>query len=429
MAEKCSIATCARASYALCHGCQLNFCREHMIEHTTLTQLQINPLIVEVNKMNDEIHELNPKNLYDVFYQKLDKWRIKSHQMIDMYFEKKIKELDLYLNEQVKKLKNTFNETYAKIESFIQEKEITHEQINLLTFEIQGLRKDINKINNDFQIQTKPLTLEKNLINFDQTFHVSNLPPIYRIIDRNDRSFTPLATDNKFLLLHHEGNLLLVDEELTTPKQVPWKHGPIYDMCYSLALKRFIIINENEVFLLNQGNMTIDKVRSIQWQQWFSCTCSDTSLYLSTKVYHSSLLQFNLLPSIVFFKRWSSPDLCTNDEAIDGIIYKDNKLALMISNDAKRVLRIELRSSTTFDRIWSLPLDIIYNEKQAYRFCSINHNEWLVADHSDSRLLHITKDGVMKSEVSYTPAPCCLIEFGHNMLAISTKTVVHLHKL
>ncbi|CAF4778492.1 unnamed protein product, partial [Rotaria sp. Silwood2] len=53
----------------------------------------------------------------------------------------------------------------------------------------------------------------------------------------------------------------------------------------------------------------------------------------------------------------------------------------------------------------------------------------VVADHNDSRLLHITKDGVMKSVGSYQPAPYCLIEFGHNVLAISTKTVVNLHKL
>ncbi|CAF2805445.1 unnamed protein product [Rotaria sp. Silwood2] len=201
------------------------------------------PLVVEVNEMNNELHKLTLKNLLHSSYKKLDEWRKKSHQMIEMYFTEKTKELDLYINEKVKNLKNNFNEIYAKINSFVNEKETTHEQINLLTFEIQGLHKDINKIkNNDFQIQINSLILDENLINFDQSFHASILPPVYRVIDRNEESFTPLATDNQFLLLHHEGTLLLVDEELTTPKQIPWNHGPIYDMCYSSALKRLKFI-------------------------------------------------------------------------------------------------------------------------------------------------------------------------------------------
>jgi hypothetical protein len=175
--------------------------------------------------------------------------------------------------------------------------------------------------------------------------------------------------------------------------------------------------------------MKIDKIRSIAWQQWFSCTCSDTYLYLSTKVYNSALMQFSLLPSIAFVKRWASPDICKQDEAIDGIVYNDNKLALMISNDTKRVVRLELRSILTLGRIWSVQLDVVYSDQQAFRFCSINNNEWIVADHSGSCLLHITRDGSMKIVAGYQPEPCCVIEFRHHTLVVSTKSVVNFHKL
>ncbi|UJR27260.1 hypothetical protein I4U23_008555 [Adineta vaga] len=174
--------------------------------------------------------------------------------------------------------------------------------------------------------------------------------------------------------------------------------------------------------------MTINKVHSIPYQHWFSCTCSNSILYLSTKVYSSSILEFNLTNSMSFHKRWESPDTCTKDEAIDGIFYHNDTLAIMISNDVRKFVRLELRSATTLIRIWSLPLDIIYNERQAYRFCLINRDEWIIADHTSSRLLHISNDGKLKAIFEYRPAPCCTTTFRNNILAVSTKLAVQLHK-
>ena len=68
-------------------------------------------------------------------------------------------------------------------------------------------------------------------------------------------------------------------------------------------------------------------------------------------------------------------------------------------------MRIELRSCKTLDRLWSLPLDVVYNKDLAFRCCSLDCNEWLVADYSAGRLLHITADGKMKETIPYKAIP------------------------
>ena len=242
MSEKCSISSCVRISYALCHGCKLNFCREHMFEHSLATHSQLNPLKDEVTQMNNELKELNLKDLFRSSYQQLEEWRRRSHQIVDIYFAEKAHDLDSYINEKLKQLKNELDEILIKINSYLREKETTHEQINLLTFQIKILQRDLDKTKkNDIQIQINPLNIDKNLISFNQFIRLSAFPPVYRIIDRNDESFTPVATDNEFLLLHHEGTLLLVNQDLTNYKQIPWTHGPIYDMCYSSTLSNYLL--------------------------------------------------------------------------------------------------------------------------------------------------------------------------------------------
>jgi hypothetical protein len=401
-----------------------------MFEHSLATHLQLNPLIDQVNQMQDQMKALDQTNISQLSSTKLEEWRHKAHQLVDMYYAEKMKDLHVCIAEKIKELDQELHEIQTRIRTSMREQDTTHELIFLLTGQIQTLQKNINKImQNDFPIYTNPLTIDKNLITLQKAFNVLNLSPVYKVMERNEGSFKSLATDNQLLLVHHVDILVLINQSLSIYKQIPWMYGPIYDMCYSSALKEFIIINENEVFLLNKENASITKVRSIPYQQWFSCTCSETSLYLSTKVYSSALVQFDLLHSLAFVKKWASPDLCTMDEAIDGIICNDNKLALMISNDAKKFVRLELRSVASLSRIWSLPLDMIYNEIQAYRFCLMNNDEWLVADHNSSRLLHISKDGKMKSVGPYRPAPCCVIKFGENILVVSTKSVVQFHQL
>ena len=429
MTKKCSVANCDRNFYVVCDGCKLYFCQEHLSEHCLLTHLQLNSLVDNVNEIEILLQDFDPKTSLRLSYEKLEEWRKKAHQMIDSYFAEKIKLFNVYVDNKFDKYLMELKQLQTKILNCKREGEITHGQISLLTFDIQKLQKTVNKMNqNNIPVQTNPLVIDEYLINFDEYFDISSLPPVHRVIDRSDQSFTSVATNNHLLLLHYEQTLLLVDKELTTYKQLPWTYELIYDMCYSTALQRFVILTENQVYLLNGKNTKVNKVDSITSEQWFSCTCSDKSLYLSTKVYRSALVQFNLKPKIVLFKNWATLDICTDEEAIDGMNWNNNNLALMISNDTEKVVHLDLRSTTTMHIIWSLSLDAMYNPKRAFRFCSINSNEWIIADQRNSRLLQITKDGKLKKTAPYKLPPCCVTEVGKDMLAISTESVVHLHK-
>ena len=382
------------------------------------------------NDMNDRLRSLETEGLLETSYEALENWRVQSHQMIDNYFLETTKKLESYVSERIKKCEDELKKVQAKLIERLREQATTHETVESLTIDVKNLQRDLQKIEaNDFQIDIHRLNLEKNQIRFGDELDMNTFPDAYRSLLRDPKSFPCLASDSRSLLLHRDGMLLLVDDQLAISEQVAWTRGPIYDMCYALVIDQFIILTEHEVFLLDPSRMKISQARSIPYQEWFSCTCSSTSLYLTTKLYSSSLMQFTLTPKIDFVKRWDSTDVCGEDESMDDIVYKNKNLAIMISNTSKKLVRFELRVAKNLKRLWTLPLYLAFNPLQSYRFCSVNRDEWMVADYNDSRLLHITRDGQLKATIVYHPTPSCLIEFSNSVVAVSTKKGVYLHKL
>jgi hypothetical protein len=140
-------------------------------------------------------------------------------------------------------------------------------------------------------------------------------------------------------------------------------------------------------------------------------------------------MEFSLLPTIELVKQWQSPDTCTRDEVINGIVYNNGTLAMMIKNPSEKTIHIEMRSSATLDRLWSVRLNIAYSQNIRTRCCLLTHNEWLVVDRNTSRIFHISKDGKVKSSSAYNPPPFCATIFDQEMLAISTARGVNLHRL
>jgi hypothetical protein len=100
----------------------------------------------------------------------------------------------------------------------------------------------------------------------------------------------------------------------------------------------------------------------------------------------------------------------------------------MIYNRLTKAKSIELRLATTFDRLWSIDLDIDYDSR-AIRCCLLNHDEWLVVDWNTSNLFHISNEGKLKLTCDYNPSPSCATMFGANILVISTADGINLHKL
>jgi hypothetical protein len=283
-----------------------------------------------------------------------------------------------------------------------------------------------------FRIHLKSGVVDEDLIRIEELipdqFDLSFLPEISQTINSPKKAWAPLATNDTFLLMHQQSNLCLVDHHFTIIRKAVWSFGEIWDMFWSSVLKQFIIINENTVFLLDEETMSIESIRMTAKQNWCCGTCSDRSLFLATYKRGSSIMEFNLLPSIEFVKHWKSPDTCSREEGIHDMIYNNEKLFLIIENRVKKTIHVELKSSITFDRLWFLPLDSADNQNVQIRCCLLNDAEWIIAYHDLCRLLHITNDGKLKASCSYTPAPHFVSTFGSNQLIVATSNSVNLHQ-
>jgi hypothetical protein len=407
---------------------------QHLSEHNALLISQLNPLTDEINMLGDRLKSFNIHEAISDGRQKLEKWRKDCHKKIDRFIEEKYQELEHLIADKLDRQQKEILRIQSKVAKLVREQETTRQDIDLLTATIRQLEKEMNKIEEtDIQINTRSLVVDDSLVQITKTkedeFDLSKLFPVYRTFSSPVGSYAALDSSDQFLLIHQEPNLCLIDKEINIVKQVLWAHGNIMNMCWSSTLGRFIIIAEDNIFLVDERTMSIEAMKINDKRKWSTGTCSDTFLFLSTYVWGSSIIQLSLIPSVTIFKEWKSPITCTQDECISGMAYKKKMCAIVIVNNVQKSVRIELRSSETLDRIWSLPLNIILNQDFAFRCCSLNCSEWLVTDYETKRLLHITKDGKLKTTIPYSELPWCARMFGSDMLFVSTEKGINLHKI
>jgi hypothetical protein len=174
---------------------------------------------------------------------------------------------------------------------------------------------------------------------------------------------------------------------------------------------------------------SVEPIQTIEQNDWLTCTCSDTSLFLTTKGAAASIFEFNLFSSFGLIKQWNAPKSCNYNERISNINYNNGKLALLLMHNSNHKIHMELRSSTTLDRLWCLRLDIMFTFARINRVCFIKYNEWLVIDHNSSQLFHISKDGKLKVIQKYDAKPENAILFGSDILAIRTTNCVNFYKV
>jgi hypothetical protein len=403
-------------------------------EHNDLLNSQLNPLVDEINALSERLKTFNIQDIVGDCRWKLEQWRQDCYEKINHFFEQKSHELDRLVAEKLNRQRERTTHIRSKVAELIHDQEATQQDIDTLTSTIRQLEKEMNNIEQaHFQINTRPLLVDDSIIQFEDIyehdFDLSALSPAYRTIVRPQGSCRALASNGRLLLIHQAPNLCFLNTELTKVKQVLWPYDAIGDMCWSSTLNRFIVISKKNVFLVDENTMSIESVQAITKQSWFSSTCFDDELFLSTDECGSSIVKLRLLPSITVVKEWKSPKTCTTDEWIDDIGYNNGALAVVIRNKIEQSIRMELRCCKTLDRLWSLLLDIKYDRDIPFRCCSLDCNGWLVADYNAGRLLHITRGGKMKQTITYKAIPLRIAKFTSNMLAISTKTGLCFHKI
>ncbi|CAM4798609.1 unnamed protein product [Rotaria magnacalcarata] len=432
----CAIETCKRKSRALCHCCNTNLCPDHFNEHVDLINAQMNPLADEINTLDNQLPLLNVDKVIDKCRQKLDKWRHECHATVNRFYEEKCQELQQRCIEKVSDERKKIHELKLKTNELIREQEATHDDICSLKATINDIKRDFNQFEeNGITVDVDPLIINQNLVSIEQwtsnELDISTLSSPYRTVVCSDDDWSAMTSNNHFLLIDQCPNLCLYDKQLTLLKEYPWEYDSIPDMCWSSALNNFIIVtDEHGVFLMNENLTSLECIQTIEKKQWLSGTCSDSTLFLTTNESGSNIFQFNILSSFQFMKQWKSPQSCKSDEFIHSVACNNETLALIIETRTNNKNRIELRSSSTFDQLWSTTFNALYDhEPWVNHVCVLKYNEWLVIDHAKSRLIHVSKDGQLKANRSYEPTVENAVLFGTNMLAIKTVDNVNYYRI
>ena len=299
--------------------------------------------------------------------------------------------------------------------------------------------KHSNSENNQ---QVEPNQLE---VNVDESIQEKNITPLnsqrntpqrnlfpfkrpYRTIKITDKSSVSIACSDKYILVKQSPNLCLFDKQLNIVKEIPWAYEHV-DICWSSTLRQFILVTEKVIFTFDENTMTLSQCPiSLNDEKDWSCgACSDTSLYLSIGDTSASLYEYTLQPTIKFVKEWQLFALHPTHEGILTFTYANGKLALIISNIHIFQRRLDLRSSTTLERLWSIPLEAIAH------CCSINNDQWIIMELLRPRLLHISSDGKILQtynvKTTSTDIIWNAIQLDKDTIATFTMETLDLHKL
>jgi hypothetical protein len=348
--------------------------------------------------------------------------------MINKYYGEKCEELQQRYFERTDKFQTDVNELKTKINELGREEKPGHEDLSYLKLTIDDIKRDIKQFEeNGILIDIQPLINNKDLIQIKEwTFNgidISTLSAPIRTIDCSNENWPSMTGNNRYLLIDQYPNLHLYDKEWNLVKQFPWKYNRIFDMCWSSTLNSFIILTEKyEVFLVNEDMTSAEPIKSIGKQKMSSCTCSNTSLFVTTAHLGSNIFEFNLLSSFQLIKQWNPPKSCDELDWILNIVYNNGTLGLLMQTITKS-FRLEVRCSTTSDRLWTLHLPDGMRRRIS-RICLLKWNEWLVIDNNSSDVLHITKGGQLKMKHKWESIPENAVLFGGNILAIrSTKWI------
>ncbi|CAF1014790.1 unnamed protein product [Adineta ricciae] len=432
MSQLCVTPKCQRTSRADCDCCRQPLCLQHLNEHNAKLMLQLNPLTDDLNSLNVRLKAIDVFEITHKGRQQLEQWRKDCHEEIDRLFQTKCHELDRLIADRKAENEAEGLRIRSKIDQHISNEEVMQQNIDLLTLEIVQLKAATSQIEQtQIQIDVRPLIIDSDSIKIrevnEQEIDLKSISHTYKCLKSPIGTYIPLASNNDFLLIHEKPNLCLIDRESNIVRRTLCNSNMIMDMCWSSTLGQFIVIGKEHILFIDAKTMFLNRVNNSQNRSWCSCTCSRKSLFLSTNEKGSSIVEMTLLPSIDIVNEWKRPVTCAENEFINRIAFEDDALAMVV-NDSGNLVRIELRSCKTLDRIWSLSLNIVRTQKMIFSCCSLRLSEWLVTDYENKRLLHITKDGKLKASVEYDEIPWCAEMFGSDILVVRAGRELRFYK-
>lgn len=381
-----------------------------------------------VNLYTTRLRQVNINKMKDDAYAQLQKWADDCRKKIDEIYQQKLQEIDSH----VQNIAVIYEEKKTKIEqniSKISNQNETNDENNNSRKLLDSIEEDLNDIETiSIKINSRPLNIDNSYIYIEKEFTLSTLDTKPTSFYYSNISSSALASSDRYLLMHQHPYLCLIDQNHTIVKQNLWPHAWIRDICWAEKLKKFIVITETDIYAVSELLDDIHIEENDLKDVWFSCTCSDVSLYVSTCQWGSSIYEFSLSDSFKLIDQWKPPLTGDNDDGINDIKYNDERLALLINNRVKNEKRMELKSTKTFDTIWLLQLSVGTNIR-LFTCCPVNYNEWLVIDGTNLHIYHISKDGKFKNNIARVSVPYRANLLGSSILALANENNLNLYRI
>lgn len=407
----CSIHRCSNLPHKTCNHCDHHFCQDHSNEHENRCNKTVSYLTDTLKKLLVQISSVEPHCL-----EQLERWRERAHQSVEHYCNKKRHDLIEKKQENLKKELDHFQNHLN------QSNEVHNGVYNQINHDLQLIEVKLIEFEH-FRLRLRPLIIEENLIVPQNLFPLSHVHHTIHLKAGNESS---IGTNEKHLLVEREGKYLcLINTNFDIIDEISFYHNGIHSICWSSTINRFIIITFKQVFTLDEQTMMLEECSISSNIDWWRGTCSDDTLFLSTVEWGSSIHEFDLRTSFQFIKAWNSPITCEKNEIICDLKYNNGFLAIPIFNKHTEKSRFDLRSSITFDCIWSIPIH------GRCRCCSINGDQWLVMDHDDYQFLHISADGrlLKKDKYEHHQRLDDLTTWNENIIVILTKKTINIHEI
>jgi prefoldin subunit 5 len=409
--RSCSFEGCKSASRTVCICCEKSYCLEHLAQHFVRINQKVPPLSDKINGLAKRLNKFS--SIEPSYLIALEKWRGEAHRTVEEYYETKRRDI---VDDRREKLKKEIERVRNTMDKLLRKHNAVKEDVDLLQQDVRLIEQKFTEFQS-LRFTIHPLVIDENLIIQD----ILPLPIPCRTFKLPFDEFPAMAANEKQLLIHQPPNLSLLDRHFSMIKEAPWTHDDIWDICWSSALSRFIVVTNKEVFTIDHNTMTFVRCPISDQVEWSRVTCSDTSLFLLTQGLGPSIFECKLPPTNKGMKERHAPETCETCEYIFDLKSNHQSLAMVIYNTENGETRLDLRSSTNLQRLWSVDVG------QGFRCCLLHGEKWMVADALSRRLFYISNNGKLLKVDKYLYQPWNIIQWGKYIIGVRTAEGINLH--
>lgn len=443
--ELCAICGPKRISRALCNCCKQYLCREHLQEHDDLLNGQVEPLADNINQLVDRLQHFNINSSIQPVRFRLDQWKQSAFQSIENIYQQKLNEINQFFNKELENLRQQTEKIQKNVLELIREQNATNEQIEYFISTLQNIEKQINYFENEsIDINIQPLIVNENLIYFnlekpvvvavdDDDNNELILSPVIEKLSSTQNNCDCIASNDTYILLHRHPILCLYDKNFNLIKQTyPYTDLILIDISWISTLNRFAILTNDDVFILNEINMILEKSNIPRRTNghWHNITCSLNSIYLTAYKWGTVIYKYSI-QSFELDQRWKTPLTCSTDETIDHFIHNQkNHLVMIIQNRLNYEKYFQLKNDQTLQIIWSIQLDQFTMKIQRNKVCLINQNQFLIINSDQSQFIIFSSNGLFKQIINYQfNQPLNALQIKSNLLFVTTNQSINLHQI